>query len=91
MTIPSIFYGFLFATLYGSLFHLWRGGKFGRYIVFVLLSWMGFWIGQIIAEITSWTFISIGAIHLGMATIGSALFLFVGSWLSLAKIERNRS
>jgi hypothetical protein len=90
MTIPSILYGFLFATLYGSLFHLWRGGRFGRYVLFVLLSWMGFWIGQIIAELSGWTFLSIGAIHLGMATLGSILFLFVGSWLSIVKSEKSQ-
>lgn len=85
MTIPSVLYGILFSTMYGAAFHLWKGGKFSRLVLYILLSWVGFWIGHILASILGWTFLSIGPLHLGMATLGSALFLFVGHWLSLTK------
>jgi hypothetical protein len=35
-----------------------------------------------------WTFLSIGALHVGMATIISFLFLGLGYWLSLMDVER---
>ncbi len=85
MTIPSILYGILFSTLYGAVFHLWKGGKLPRLILYVLLSWGGFWIGHILASLLRWTFLSIGPLHLGLATLFSVLFLFVGHWLSLVK------
>jgi len=42
-------------------------------------------IGHLLASILGWTFLSIGPLHLGLATLGSAIFLFVGYWLSLIK------
>ncbi len=85
MTIPSVLYGILFSTMYGAVFHLWKGGKFARLLLYILLSWGGFWIGHLLASILGWTFLSIGPLHLGLATLGSVLFLFVGYWLSLIK------
>lgn len=88
MTLPAILLGLLISTLYGALFHLWRGGGFGRLILYLILGWLGFWSGQALASILGWTFLSIGQLHLGMATITSFLFLFIGYWLSL--IDRGR-
>ena len=85
MTIPSVLYGILFSTMYGAAFHLWKGGKFSRLLFYILISWAGFWIGQIVGSLLGWTFLSIGPLHLGMATLGSVIFLFVGHWLSLIK------
>jgi hypothetical protein len=88
MTLPAILLGLLISTLYGALFHLWRGGGFGRLILYLFLAWLGFWSGQALASSLGWTFLSIGQLHLGMATITCFLFLFVGYWLSL--IDRGR-
>jgi hypothetical protein len=44
---------------------------------------VGFWIGQVLADFLGWTFISIGPLHLGMATISSLIFMLVDYWLSL--------
>jgi len=37
-----------------------------------------------------WTFASLGSLHLGMATLMSAIFLFGGYWLSLVEVERKK-
>ncbi len=83
MTIPALLFGLLLASLYGTLFHLWRGGSGGRILLYVLLSWVGFWLGHFIGDLLDWGFGSLGALHLGTATLGSALLLLVGYWLSL--------
>jgi hypothetical protein len=88
MTLPAFFFGFLLSTLYGAVFHLWRGGNAGRLLLYLLLGWTGFWIGQMAARRLGWTFLSIGALHVGMATIISFLFLGLGYWLSLMDVER---
>jgi len=88
MTLPAFLLGLLISTLYGALFHLWRGGGFGRLILYLILGWLGFWTGQALASGLGLTFLSLGQIHLGMATIFSLLFLFIGYWLSL--IDRNQ-
>jgi hypothetical protein len=83
MTAPSFLLGFILATLYGVAFHFWRGGGAGRLLLYLTLSWLGFFIGQAIATWTGLSFIDIGPLHVGPATVGSLLFLLGGYWLSL--------
>ncbi len=88
MTFPTLIFGLLISSLYGAVFHLWRGGSLWRLILYLILGWMGFWLGQFLADRLGWTFASLGSLHLGMATLFSAIFLFVGYWLSLVEVER---
>jgi hypothetical protein len=88
MTVPALLFGMLISTLYGALFHLWRGGGVGRLILYLILGWAGFWIGQALANQLNWTFGSLGTLRLGMATLTSALFLGIGYWLSLVEVDR---
>jgi hypothetical protein len=87
MPLPTLLLGILISTLYGALFHLWRGGGAGRLSLYLILGWLGFWTGQTIARHLEWTFASLGSLHVGMATVSSALFLGIGYWLSLVKVE----
>ncbi len=89
MSLPSFLFGLLISTLYGAAFHLWRGGGAGRLALYIILGWAGFWIGQWLANQFSWTFASLGPLHLGMATLTSAIFLLIGYWLSLVEVERS--
>jgi hypothetical protein len=90
MTLPAFLFGFLLSTLYGAAFHLWRGGNAGRLLLYLLLAWGGFWVGQVAATRLNWTFLSFGPLHVGMATLVSLIFLGLGYWLSLFEIERNQ-
>lgn len=82
MTIPSFVLGFLLATLYGALFHLWRGGGPGKLMLFIVLGWIGFWGGHVIANIFSISISAYGPLKVGMATIGSIIVMLLGYWLS---------
>lgn len=84
MTLPSLFIGFLIASLIGSLFHLWRGGGPGRLLLYLLLAWIGFWSGHIVGAVKNWNFLSLGPLRLGMAAVGSLVALSFGYWLSLS-------
>jgi hypothetical protein len=88
MTVPILLFGFLLSSLYGALFHLWRDGGLGRLLLYLILSWAGFWIGQIAAAQFGWAFGSVGALHVGMATLTALIFLLIGNWLSLVQVER---
>lgn len=88
MTIPAVIFGILLSSLYGAVFHLWRGGGLGRLLIYLVLAWIGFWAGQFIAERMGWTFGSLGPLHLGLATLGSFLLLLLGYWLG--KVERQK-
>jgi hypothetical protein len=83
MNTPILLLGFVISTLYGAAFHYWRGGSLMRLVLYVVLSWAGFWVGNYVGGMLNFTFWSIGILHAGAATIGSLLFLLGGYWLSL--------
>jgi hypothetical protein len=87
MTLPAFLFGGLMASLYGASFHLWRGGNFGKLILYLAFSWLGFWIGHVVAAKLGWTIASVGPLRLGMATVGSLVFLFGGYFLSFVDLD----
>ncbi len=88
MSIPTLFLGLVLSTLYGALFHIWRGGHAGRLLLYLVIAWIGFWIGQFIGNLLSISFDTLGQLHIVSATLGSIVFLFVGYWLSLVQVEK---
>ena len=85
MTLPSFLIGIVISSLYGAVFHLWRGGGLGRLVLYLILAWIGFWLGHIAGNALGWTFFSLGPLRLGMATVGSVITLGAGYWLSLVE------
>ncbi len=88
MNFPALIFGWALSSLYGLLFHVWRGGGPGRILLYLLLAWIGFAAGHFAGNALGWSFAIIGALNAGMGTLGSALFLFVGHWLSLVDVSR---
>jgi hypothetical protein len=88
MTIPVLLFGIVISTLYGAAYHLWRGGGVGKLILYLVLGWLGFWIGHILGNLFDWSFGSLGPLRLGTATVTSLIFLSVGHWLSLVEVEK---
>jgi hypothetical protein len=88
MTFPAIIFGFMLSAAYGTAFHFIRGGTLKKLFLFIVLSWMGFWVGHILGTILDWDFLRTGPIYTGMATIGSFVFLLVGEWLSRVEIKK---
>ncbi len=88
MSTPMLLLGLIISTLFGALFHLWRGGGSGRLLLYLILSWVGFWAGHLLAAQLGWTFDRLGQLHLGSASLGALLFLGVGYWLSLVEIQK---
>ena len=82
MTLPTLLFGLLVALLYGAIYHLLRGGGFWRLLLFFCLSITGFILGHWIGIWRQWTFIPLGALNLGLSTLGSFTLLVVGDWLS---------
>lgn len=85
MATPTLLLGVIISILYGSLFHLWRGGGPGRLLFYLILSLLGFWAGHFIANYFSLSFDTLGQIHLGSASLGSLIFLLAGMWLAPKK------
>ena len=82
MTIPAFLLGSIIAAFYGALFHFIRGGGAGRLILFLFVAIVGFWFGHMVANIIGFTFLSIGAIRTGMASLVTLVALIGAEWLS---------
>lgn len=90
MTLPALLFGFLVSSFIGAMYHLWRNGGLGRLVLFLILSWAGFWLGHTVANLLGWTFLSLGPIRYGMALPASILFLLAGDWLSLINLDEDK-
>ncbi|HSG43949.1 MAG TPA: hypothetical protein VLA72_12410 [Anaerolineales bacterium] len=87
MTLPTLLFALLIALLYGSLYHLLRGGKFWRLVLYLGLSILGFVIGHLVGIWQGWAFMHLGSLNLGMSTVGSVVVLVIGDWLSQFEIK----
>jgi len=85
MNYSSYLFGFILATLLGALFHLWRNGGVVRLLLYLVFSWIGFFVGHTIGNYFGLNFLSVGPINIAGGTVGSIAFLFLGSWI--VKIE----
>jgi len=82
MTIPAFLLGSIIAAFYGALFHFIRGGGVGRLILFLFAAIASFWFGHMIANIIGFTFLSIGAVRVGFASLVTLVALIAAEWLS---------
>jgi len=82
MTLPAFLFALLIALLYGTLYHLIRGGSFWRFLLYLGLSVFGFALGHLIGLWRGWILIPIGSINLGLSSMGSILMLLFGDWLT---------
>ena len=82
MTVPTLLFALLIALLYGSFYHLLRGGKGWRLALYLGLSVTGFAIGHLVGLWQGWIFMPLGSLNLGMSTVGRILILVIGDWLS---------
>ncbi|MCS6993504.1 MAG: hypothetical protein N2117_08975 [Anaerolineales bacterium] len=89
MPLPTIVFGVLLSTLYGGLYHLIRGGKTRKLLLFLVLSWAGFWVGDTVGWLLNWTFAPVGMMNAGMGTVGAFVFLVAGDLASMVT-ERSR-
>jgi len=89
MSIATILLGFVISTLFGAIFHRWRGGNAGRLLFYLVLSWAGFWAGHFLGVLLGLEFDRLGQLHIAFSILGSLLFLGVGYWLSLIDKSSN--
>ncbi|MCS6907899.1 MAG: hypothetical protein RML93_08460 [Anaerolineales bacterium] len=85
MFLQNYLLGLILSTLYGSLFHLWRGGNLARLLFYWALSGIGFWIGHWAGNALDLSFGKVGPLQVASATLVSILCLFIGHWLSLVR------
>ena len=88
MTLPSLLLALIIALAYGTLYHLIRNGGAWRFLFYMGLSVLGFAAGHLVGLWRGWTLFPLGALNLGISTLGSLVILILGDWLS--RIEPNQ-
>jgi len=82
MNVATYIFGWVMATLLGAVFHLWKDGGFWKLVIYIVLSWIGFFLGHFIAKSAGFNFMNVGSLYLGGGIIGSIIILFAGHWFS---------
>jgi hypothetical protein len=82
LTLPSFVLGIIISSLYGAAFHLWKNGGFWKLILYIIFSWVGFWVGHALSFLSPVNFFVVGPLNLGIATLSSWVFIILGHWLS---------
>ena len=81
MITPAIVFSFLLASFLGAAFHFWKGGSGGRLIAFLVISWIGFYLGNWLGTSRDLAFLMIGPISGGFGSLGSLALLFLSNWI----------
>jgi hypothetical protein len=81
MITPSFVFSFLLASFWGAAFHFWKGGSGGRLVVNLILSWIGFFLGNWVGSSWGISFLMIGPISGGFGSLGSLILLFFSNWI----------
>jgi len=79
---PSILFGFVLATLFGSFFHLVVGGDARRLALFLMMSWVGFALGHITGDLLGIDILDIGALNMLNAATGAFLAMLLAFMLT---------
>lgn len=87
---PTLTFGFILATLYGAGFHFVLGGDMRRLALYLLASWMGFALGQMVGSTLQISLLSIGALYALPATMGALIALIV-AYVLTSRRAANRS
>ncbi|NDJ86870.1 MAG: hypothetical protein GYB66_13385 [Chloroflexi bacterium] len=85
---PSVVFGFLLATFYGSTFHFVSGGDVRRLALFFLASWIGFALGHITGDLLAVELLDIGPLNALNASLGSFVALIVARMLTRPEQSR---
>jgi len=78
---PLVVLSLVIATLYGALFHLWRGRTIQELLTYWGAAVLGFASGQLLASAFAWPDVMIGELHFVAASVASLLFMILARQL----------
>jgi hypothetical protein len=89
MNLHMLILGVVISTLCASVFHLLRGGRLRHLVLYLVVAWISFFIGQIFSESISWHLMRVGQINLFPALLATLLGLVLTA-IFLAPESRSR-
>jgi hypothetical protein len=85
---PILTFSFILATLFGAAFHVVLGGDTRRLVVFLLASWIGFALGQLVGVTFGIDVFAIGSLRVVAASLGSIVALIAMSFLTSRRMRK---
>jgi len=82
---PTLTFGFILATLLGSLFHLILGGDVRRLAAFLVAGWVGFGIGHLLGVNLGIDVLSIGSLRTVPAVFGAIVVLLLTHFMTASR------
>lgn len=80
---PAWLLSSLIATIYGTLFHVWRGRTLRELPLYILAALLGFVLGDLAGDALGLDLFTIGPLHVLEASLGSWVALFIARWLKV--------
>ena len=82
MNTPTIYIGFLIATLMGLVFHALRGGTLARLMLYLVTAWVAFFLGHGLAALLGWNAGRLGGLNLLPAIVATVIGLVAAALLA---------
>ncbi len=77
MSLPSLLFAFLLASLYGIAFYLLFGRGWLALGVYWIAALVGFAVGEFVSRILAFSFFPIGSVNVPEASVMSFIVLFL--------------
>jgi len=82
MSLPTVYLGFLIASLIGLAFHALWGGTLGRLVLYLVTAWVAFFLGHALAVLMGWDAGRLGGLNLLPAIVATVIGLMAASLLA---------
>jgi len=82
VSLPTVYLGFLIASLIGFAFHALRGGTLARLVLYVVTAWVAFFLGHALASLMGWEAGRLGGLNLLPAIVATVIGLMAASLLA---------
>ncbi|MCD6290758.1 MAG: hypothetical protein J7M34_09680 [Anaerolineae bacterium] len=74
---PAWALGMLLASIYATIFYIWRGMSLRDLPRFLIAGWLGFALGQWCGHVTHFSILQIGQLNIVEASLGAWATLFI--------------
>ena len=91
VTIPTVVFGFIVATLFGASFHLVLGGDVRHLALLLLAGWLGYLLGHLAGVALEINIMNVGALRMLTASLGALIALVFTHALASSNSDRQSS
>jgi hypothetical protein len=80
---PPLILSIVMASACAALFNIWQGGSARDLLLYLIVGWLGFGVGELAGDFFGLDMLMIGQIHVVEGISFCLLFLLLAKWLKL--------